>query len=105
MNILPVYVAIDEDGNPTLVKEEKDLQQYYQNVEDGTLLVLRFTGFTEEAQKISGKGGRVEAMVAESTTEDAPEQDQAGESGEPEDDGLEVEQEVEVQWAIDWNPL
>lgn len=84
-----VYLLIDEAGQTSILEEAK-LQDWYGVVEDNTHQIIRFTPFSPEAQAISGEGGRIEYMVAESDArkdyESVPE----------------FEVESEVVWSISW---
>ena len=99
-----MYLRIDEDRTLYVHKGNEFSEEDLQMVENETLHIVRITPFSAEAQALSGRLGRMEVMVAEGTVEEAIEENpEAGESGEPEDDG--VEAEPEIQWAVDWESI
>lgn len=75
-----MYLYIDEDGElrqTYITPSDADFQQ----VEDGTLVIVRM------------HEGKFQMLTAESSTEDE----------ESEEDGVEVE--LELEWATDWEEV
>ena len=86
----PVYVSIDEDDEPRLLQSAPD-EGDFSAVEDGSLVILRFTPFSPGAQEVANRGGKVEYLEAS--------------YNEPSDEELEDDPNAEGTWDTDWTEL
>ena len=86
----PVYVSIDEDGEPRLLQRAPD-EGDFSEVEYGSFVILRFTPFSPEAQEVANRGGKVERLKAS--------------YNEPSDEELEDDPNAEGTWDANWTEL